>query len=53
MKKEYEQLCFHLSEKEEDISDLYLFLVNHCSFNFVLELYRALGDRIKEMCGDK
>jgi hypothetical protein len=48
-----EELCFIIKPSETNYVDLYCFLVNNCSFNYVLNLYRMINERLIEILVDK
>lgn len=51
--KDNEKLSFTISTNETNYDDLYFFLVNNCSFNYVLNLYRMINERLIEILGGK
>lgn len=51
--KDNEKLSFTIKPNETNYDDLYFFLVNNCSFNYVLNLYRMINERLIEILGDK
>ena len=51
--KDNEELSFTIKPSETNYDNLYFFLVNNCSFNYVLNLYRMINERLNEILGDK
>lgn len=48
-----EEICFTIKPSQTNYDDLYFYLVNNCSFNYVLNLYRMINERLVEILGDK
>ena len=48
-----EEICFIIKPSETNYDDLYFYLVNNCSFNYVLNLYRMINERLDEILGDE
>ena len=42
-------LCYELTSGDDRYDDLYFFLINNMSFNYVFNLYRMIKEKLEEL----